>query len=183
MSELHRYSAATISFGIRKHGTWCYTVLCASRCYAHEICLDVTSGLGNIRLDVILGHISSAPSDLRAFHSLTLYTLLKGGQLQGDQAWVPCTISLEMCPVVKVADIPEDYAWRRRPFPWVMLKADCIPLSRIAIQPLPSVSVTSGINSAPESTLVYTKYSPVLLNHDRRLQLSAQPIRGPHPRD
>lgn len=57
------------------------------------------------------------------FSLLTLDTLIKGGQLQGDQ-----TLACVLCPVVS---IPQDYARLGRPLPCVKPKADRLPCSPI----------------------------------------------------
>ena len=59
----------------------------------------------------------------------TLDTLIKGGQLQGDQAWACVPY-----PIMRFASLfkrrsPRDYARQGRPPPWVKPRADRIPCS------------------------------------------------------
>lgn len=72
--------------------------------------------------------ISSVPLVLGVFRPFTLYTLTKGGQLQGDQPWVciPCPISQESCLVVEWQTSQRAMHGRGILFPESSL-VDCIP--------------------------------------------------------
>jgi len=107
-----------------KHGTWWKTVHCANRWYAHEFCLDVESGVGSVLQPWERFKFRDTSSVMclwirGCFGLSTLDTLIKGGQLQGDQTWacVPC-------PIIRKIRTMQG---RRRLLPWVKHKADRIP--------------------------------------------------------